>query len=258
MIIFAAAVPDVLRLRRLPRRSAVSKRAIVVACKVAEIGIMAARLRRRSASTNRTVGFGRCIVVLFLMGAHSAFFGPAKYGILPEMIRPSDLPRANGVFLMLTFLAIIFGTAVAGILAASSSAAGCGSARSCCMAIAVVGTITALFGAPRAAGQAELEVRAGGDRGAARHSRACCAATASCCAAIVVVAHVLDGRRHRAASRQRARQDAARTRRRADQRADRVDRRRHRGRLRAGRLLVARPRFESQESCSRSAAVPAR
>ena len=50
------------------------------------------------------------------MGTHSAFFGPAKYGILPEMLRPADLPRANGIFLMLTFLAIIFGTAAAGYL----------------------------------------------------------------------------------------------------------------------------------------------
>ena len=32
------------------------------------------------------------------------------------MIRPSDLPKANGVFLMLTFLAIILGTAAAGYL----------------------------------------------------------------------------------------------------------------------------------------------
>jgi hypothetical protein len=51
-----------------------------------------------------------------MMGAHSAFFGPGKYGILPEMLRERDLPRANGFMLMLTFLAIIFGT-VAGALA---------------------------------------------------------------------------------------------------------------------------------------------
>ena len=78
------------------------------------------------------------------MGTHSAFFGPAKYGILPEMLRPSDLPRANGLLLMSTFLAIIFGTVVAGVLlkyfgdrlwVASLS----------CMSIAVVGTISALW-----------------------------------------------------------------------------------------------------------------
>src|SRR5690606_35926583 len=57
------------------------------------------------------------LVVLFLMGAQSAFFGPGKYGILPEMLRESDLPRANGFILMTTFLAIIFGTASAGLMA---------------------------------------------------------------------------------------------------------------------------------------------
>ena len=56
--------------------------------------------------------------VLFFMAAQSAFFGPAKYGILPEMLRDRDLPRANGFMLMTTFLAIIFGTAVAGLLLA--------------------------------------------------------------------------------------------------------------------------------------------
>src|SRR5207344_505903 len=45
---------------------------------------------------------------------HSAFFGPSKYGILPELLRPSDLPRANGSILMATFLAIIFGLSAAG------------------------------------------------------------------------------------------------------------------------------------------------
>ena len=46
----------------------------------------------------------------------SAFFGPAKYGILPEMFRGEDLPQVNGVIQMTTFLAIIFGVALAGFL----------------------------------------------------------------------------------------------------------------------------------------------
>jgi acyl-[acyl-carrier-protein]-phospholipid O-acyltransferase/long-chain-fatty-acid--[acyl-carrier-protein] ligase len=41
-------------------------------------------------------------------------FGPSKYGILPEMLRDSDLPAANGIIQMTTFLSIIFGTAAAG------------------------------------------------------------------------------------------------------------------------------------------------
>ena len=92
-----------------------SKRGIVVSCKVAEIVIMglggvAFALYTQSSSLTFLY------VVLFLMGAQSGFFGPAKYGILPEILRPDDLPRANGFILMTTFVAIIMGTVVAGIL----------------------------------------------------------------------------------------------------------------------------------------------
>jgi acyl-[acyl-carrier-protein]-phospholipid O-acyltransferase/long-chain-fatty-acid--[acyl-carrier-protein] ligase len=85
--------------------------------------------------------------VLFLMATHSAFFGPAKYGILPELLRPQDLPRANGFMLMTLFLAIIFGTVVAGILLEFFRDR-LWVASACCLGIAVVGTITSLFVRP--------------------------------------------------------------------------------------------------------------
>ena len=82
--------------------------------------------------------------VLFLMGAQSAFFGPAKYGILPEMLRGQDLPRANGFILMMTFLAIIFGTVAAGFLLKEfRDKLWMGSIA--CVSIAVLGTITSLL-----------------------------------------------------------------------------------------------------------------
>jgi MFS family permease len=122
-----------------------SKRRVVVCCKVAEIGIMTLGLICFVALGRE--GLNALFVVLFLMGTHSAFFGPAKYGILPELIRPTDLPRANGFFLMLTFLAIIFGTAVAGMLLEKpSSPLWPGSLI--CIAIAVVGTVAATFVRP--------------------------------------------------------------------------------------------------------------
>src|SRR5262245_61731637 len=86
-----------------------SKRTIVILCKVVEVIIVAlgaaAMLEKR---------FGLMLGVIFLMGTHSAFFGPAKYGILPEIVREKNLPHANGIFLMTTFLAIIFGMGAAG------------------------------------------------------------------------------------------------------------------------------------------------
>jgi MFS family permease len=81
----------------------------IVACKVAEVAIVVCGMA--ALATGQLWG---PLAVLFLMGAHSAFFGPAKYGILPEMLRASDLPRANGIMLMVTFLAIIFGLSAAG------------------------------------------------------------------------------------------------------------------------------------------------
>ena len=50
------------------------------------------------------------MVTLFLLALHSAFFSPSKYGILPEIMTPENLPKANGYLNMLTFIAIIIGS----------------------------------------------------------------------------------------------------------------------------------------------------
>lgn len=120
-----------------------SKRNIVVLCKFAEIGIMAlGGVAFAVHELNHSMW--PLYLVLFFMATHSAFFGPAKYGILPEMLRDDDLPRANGFMLMTTFLAIIFGTAVAGLLLEQfPTRLWVGSAA--CMAIAVLGTIASLL-----------------------------------------------------------------------------------------------------------------
>ena len=62
-----------------------SKSRIVVICKVAEIFV--ALLGMIGFLIFDRIGVNGMFFVLFLMGMHSAFFGPAKYGILPEMIR---------------------------------------------------------------------------------------------------------------------------------------------------------------------------
>lgn len=55
-------------------------------------------------------------LVLFLTGVHNAFFSPAKYGILPEILENSELSEGNGRMEMWTYLAIILGTASGGYL----------------------------------------------------------------------------------------------------------------------------------------------
>ncbi|MFI5362912.1 MAG: acyl-[ACP]--phospholipid O-acyltransferase [Elusimicrobiota bacterium] len=53
------------------------------------------------------------LVLLFLMGVHSAFFGPIKFAILPELVGDADLSAANGLVQMTSFGAIVLGTAAA-------------------------------------------------------------------------------------------------------------------------------------------------
>ena len=56
------------------------------------------------------------LAVLFFMGAQSAFFGPVKYSIIPQHLSEEDLVGGNALVEMGTFLAILLGTAVAGLL----------------------------------------------------------------------------------------------------------------------------------------------
>ena len=50
---------------------------------------------------------------VFLMGTHSAFFGPSKYGSLPELLPEKKLSWGNGILELGTFMAIILGTVAA-------------------------------------------------------------------------------------------------------------------------------------------------
>lgn len=53
---------------------------------------------------------------LILISTQAAFFGPAKYGILPEIVDSKQLSRANGTINMFTYLAVILGCAIGGPL----------------------------------------------------------------------------------------------------------------------------------------------
>ncbi|MEX0700609.1 MAG: MFS transporter [Planctomycetales bacterium] len=121
------------------------KRSIVVLAKVAEIAIMFLGMAAFWIGGVRPDWeLAALMAVLFLMATQSAFFGPAKYGILPEMFRGRDLPRVNGMVQMTTFVAIIFGTALAGY-AKEWFGARLWLVSGMCVAIAVVGTATSLL-----------------------------------------------------------------------------------------------------------------
>ncbi|NQT92116.1 MAG: MFS transporter, partial [Lentisphaerae bacterium] len=82
-----------------------SKRSVLVAAKVLEILVMVLGCL---ALWSRSVP--GVYAVMFLMSAQSALFGPAKYGILPELVGSARLSKANGVIVGVTYLAIIAGT----------------------------------------------------------------------------------------------------------------------------------------------------
>ncbi|WP_127716327.1 MFS transporter [Halobacteriovorax sp. HLS] len=53
---------------------------------------------------------------LFLMGLQSTFFGPVKFSILPELINDDELIQGNALIEMGTFLSILIGTIVGGLI----------------------------------------------------------------------------------------------------------------------------------------------
>jgi len=57
-------------------------------------------------------------VALGLMGVHSTLFGPVKYAILPQTLAPRELIGGNGLVEMGTFVAILLGTILGGLLVA--------------------------------------------------------------------------------------------------------------------------------------------
>jgi acyl-[acyl-carrier-protein]-phospholipid O-acyltransferase/long-chain-fatty-acid--[acyl-carrier-protein] ligase len=92
-----------------------SKRTVTISVKVLEIGIMS------FATTGlwlKNLPMGLCAI--FLMGVHSAVFGPSKYGLLPELLPENKLSWGNGVLELGTFLAIITGISAGALLYSAS------------------------------------------------------------------------------------------------------------------------------------------
>ena len=58
------------------------------------------------------------IALLFLMGMQSTFFGPAKYSYIPQHLDDTELVAGNALVQSGTFIAILIGTMVGGILIA--------------------------------------------------------------------------------------------------------------------------------------------
>jgi acyl-[acyl-carrier-protein]-phospholipid O-acyltransferase/long-chain-fatty-acid--[acyl-carrier-protein] ligase len=122
------------------------KSRLIVAIKTAEIAIMGLAVAGFELS-NLTL----LMTVLFLMGTHSTFFGPLKYGILPAHLKIGELLAGNALIEAGTFLAILIGTIAGGVLILTDR--GVLAVSLLVMAVAILGLLASLF-IPRAAAQA--------------------------------------------------------------------------------------------------------
>ncbi len=89
----------------------IEKSRLIRTVKLLEIAIMCA-----AAFALVTRNVAALMALLFLMGTQSTIFGPVKYGILPQHLKPEELVGGNGMVEMGTFIAILIGTLLGGLL----------------------------------------------------------------------------------------------------------------------------------------------
>jgi 1-acyl-sn-glycerol-3-phosphate acyltransferase len=95
------------------------------------------------------------LLALFLMGVHSTFYSPAKYGILPEILGRDELVGGNAMVEMGTFVAILLGQLLGGILAGLHELKIVVGAL---LALAVAGLTVSLFIPRRPASSPDLKI----------------------------------------------------------------------------------------------------
>src|SRR5579859_4200223 len=91
-----------------------SKRTVTIGTKIFEVGAM----------IFATFAFLQgspilAFAVIFLASTQAAFFGPSKYGLLPELLPDELLSWGNGILELTTFIAVIAGAVVGPMLAES-------------------------------------------------------------------------------------------------------------------------------------------
>jgi len=61
-----------------------------------------------------------CYFLLFLLSVVAALMGPPKYSIIAELVPREEIPRANGIITASTYLAVIVGMVMGGVLSTHS------------------------------------------------------------------------------------------------------------------------------------------
>jgi 1-acyl-sn-glycerol-3-phosphate acyltransferase len=115
------------------------KAALIRLVKNLEIGIMA--LAAWGLYATHVPALLACI---FLLGLHSTLFGPVKFAYLPQHLSERELTGGNGMVEMGTFVAILLGNVVGGLLIAAPQV-GPHQVAIACLALALVGRAAAQF-----------------------------------------------------------------------------------------------------------------
>jgi 1-acyl-sn-glycerol-3-phosphate acyltransferase len=97
------------------------------------------------------------LVCTFLLGVHSTLFGPVKYAYLPQHLGERELTGGNGMVEMGTFVAILLGNVVGGLLIAIPEV-GPGYVAYGCLGLAVMGRLVAQFVPSAPATDAGLQI----------------------------------------------------------------------------------------------------
>ncbi|WP_151980710.1 MFS transporter [Acinetobacter guerrae] len=97
------------------------------------------------------------MLALFLMGVHSTFFGPIKYAILPEILKPNELMSGNALFQSGTSIAILLGMILGGAVI-SSSHGNLTWISLTVVSIAVIGYLCSRFILPQKIAEPNLEI----------------------------------------------------------------------------------------------------
>ncbi len=91
-----------------------SKRRVTIGTKVYEVGVMVFAVVALIEPNYRLA-----LAAIFLTSTQGAFFGPSKYGLLPEILPEEKLSWGNGLLELGTFVAIILGSVTGARLADS-------------------------------------------------------------------------------------------------------------------------------------------
>lgn len=103
---------------------------------------------------------GNVVVLLlcvFLMGVHSTLFGPVKFAYLPQALNERELTGGNGMLEMGTFVAILLGNVVGGLLVAVPGI-GHATVAVACLVLALAGRLAAQFIPPAPATDPSLAI----------------------------------------------------------------------------------------------------